>query len=41
MDEIDLNLERVGPDTEAQEVIRLEGLWKERLHTRTHGLNEN
>lgn len=35
-------LERVSPDMEAAEVIRLEGTWKERLHTRApYGLNEN
>ena len=34
-------LERVSPDTPANEVIRLESTWKNRLHTRDHGLNEN
>ena len=35
-------LQRVSPDTEASEVIQLEGSWKERLHTRTpYGLNDN
>jgi hypothetical protein len=35
-------LERVSPDMEADDVIRLEATWKERLHTRApHGLNEN
>jgi hypothetical protein len=34
-------LQRVSPDMEPAEIIRLEASWKERLHTRTHGLNDN
>lgn len=35
-------LERVSPDMDARDVIRLESNWKDRLHTRApHGLNEN
>lgn len=35
-------LQRVSPDLDASEVIRLEGSWKRRLHTRVpHGLNDN
>ncbi|HEY5137715.1 MAG TPA: GIY-YIG nuclease family protein, partial [Methylococcales bacterium] len=35
-------LERVSPDMDTDEVIRLESSWKERLHTRSpSGLNEN
>jgi len=35
-------LQRVSPDMETHEVIRLESSWKERLHTRKpHGLNDN
>lgn len=35
-------LELVSPNMEADEVIRLEGTWKERLHTRQpYGLNDN
>jgi hypothetical protein len=35
-------LERVSPDMAAEEVIRLEATWKERLHTRApQGLNDN
>lgn len=35
-------LQRVSPDLEDAEVIRLENSWKLRLHTRApHGLNEN
>jgi hypothetical protein len=35
-------LQRVSPDMEANDVIRLESSWKDRLHTRgTFGLNEN
>ncbi|MEN3976916.1 GIY-YIG nuclease family protein [Emcibacter sp. SYSU 3D8] len=35
-------LQRASPDLEAEEVIRLEGTWKERLHTRAPwGLNDN
>lgn len=35
-------LERVSPDMSSDDVIRVEGTWKERLHTRIpHGLNDN
>lgn len=35
-------LQRVSPDLEGDDVIRLEGSWKERLHTRAPmGLNDN
>jgi hypothetical protein len=35
-------LERVSPDMDANDVVRLERRWKERLHTRTpFGLNDN
>jgi hypothetical protein len=35
-------LQRVSPDMDPNDVIRLEGTWKERLHTRApHGLNDN
>lgn len=35
-------LQRVSPDMDAQDVVRLEGSWKQRLHTRVpYGLNEN
>lgn len=35
-------LQRVSPDLEAADVIRLESSWKQRLHTRApHGLNDN
>jgi hypothetical protein len=35
-------LQRVSPDMDAADVIRLEGTWKERLHTRQpYGLNDN
>lgn len=34
-------LQRVSPDMEASDVIRLEATWKARLHTREFGLNEN
>ena len=34
-------LERVSPDTPPDRVIDLERSWKNRLHTREHGLNEN
>ena len=35
-------LQRVSPDMDSGDVIRLEGTWKERLHTRQpHGLNDN
>ena len=35
-------LQRVSPDMEADDVLRLESTWKERLHTRQpFGLNDN
>jgi hypothetical protein len=35
-------LQRVSPDLEAEDVIRLETSWKDRLHTRAPvGLNDN
>lgn len=35
-------LQRVSPDMDSADVIRLEGSWKERLHTRQpYGLNDN
>jgi hypothetical protein len=35
-------LQRVSPDMDAADVIRLEATWKERLHTRApFGLNDN
>ena len=34
-------LQRVSPDMDADDVIRFEGTWKDRLHTREFGLNEN
>jgi hypothetical protein len=35
-------LQRVSPDLDARDVIRLESTWKQRLHTRVpYGLNEN
>lgn len=35
-------LQRVEPDMDAEDVIRLENTWKKRLHTRfPHGLNDN
>ena len=35
-------LQRVSPDMDAGDVIRLEGTWKQRLHTREpYGLNDN
>jgi hypothetical protein len=35
-------LQRVSPDMDGDDVIRLEGAWKERLHTRAPlGLNDN
>jgi hypothetical protein len=34
-------LQRVSPDMEADDVIALESSWKNRLHTRECGLNEN
>ncbi len=34
-------LQRVSPDLEPQAVIDLEASWKERLHTREYGLNDN
>ena len=35
-------LQRVSPDMDPSDVVRLENTWKQRLHTRKpHGLNEN
>lgn len=34
-------LQRVSPDMDASDVIQLESSWKQRLHTREFGLNEN
>ena len=34
-------LQRVSPDMEPTDVIRLESSWKKRLHTRECGMNEN
>lgn len=34
-------LQRASPDLLPDDVIALEGTWKARLHTRTHGLNVN
>jgi hypothetical protein len=34
-------LERTSPDLTSTEVMRLEARWKDRLHTRSHGLNSN
>jgi hypothetical protein len=34
-------LKRVSPDMDADDVIRIEGTWKKRLHTREFGLNDN
>lgn len=34
-------LQRVSPDMDANDVIRLEDNWKQRLHTRDFGLNRN
>lgn len=35
-------LQRVSPDMDAADVIRLESAWKQRLHKRQpHGLNDN
>lgn len=34
-------LQRVAPDAPADEVIRIESNWKDRLGTREHGLNRN
>jgi hypothetical protein len=34
-------LQRVSPDMGAAEVVAIENSWKERLHTRLHGLNDN
>ncbi len=34
-------LQRTSPDMLPDDVIALEGLWKTRLHTRSHGLNMN
>jgi hypothetical protein len=36
------SIQRVSPDMDAADVIRLEATWKERLHTRApFGLNDN
>jgi hypothetical protein len=34
-------LQRVSPDLKPADVIQLENTWKERLHTREYGLNDN
>jgi len=34
-------LQRVSPDMEPTDIVRLEATWKDRLHTRTFGMNEN
>ncbi len=34
-------LQRVSPDMEPADIIRLERTWKNRLHTREFGMNEN
>ena len=34
-------LQRVSPDMEPAEIIRIESSWKDRLHTREFGMNEN
>ncbi len=34
-------LQRVSPDMEPADITRLEASWKDRLHTRSFGLNEN
>lgn len=34
-------LQRLSPDLEASDVIRIESSWKDRLHTREFGLNRN
>jgi hypothetical protein len=34
-------LQRVSPDMEPAEIILLESSWKDRLHTREFGMNEN
>lgn len=34
-------LQRTSPDMDRDEVCRLEAKWKDRLHTRDYGLNEN
>lgn len=34
-------LQRVSPDMEPADLVRLEGTWKDRLHTRDFGMNEN
>lgn len=34
-------LQRVSPDMDPAEVVSIENSWKERLHTRVHGLNDN
>lgn len=35
-----LDVQRVSPDMEATDIIRLESSWKDRLHTREFGMNE-
>jgi hypothetical protein len=36
------NLERVSPDMNADDIVKLEASWKRRLHTlQPYGLNEN
>ena len=34
-------LQRVSPDMDPADVIRFEGTWKDRLHTREFGMNCN
>ena len=34
-------LQRVSPDMDQNDVIQLENSWKERLHTKKFGLNDN
>jgi hypothetical protein len=34
-------LERTSPDIDEVELSHLESSWKDRLHTRKHGLNDN
>ena len=34
-------LQRTSPDLDRDDVLRLEASWKERLHSREYGLNEN
>ena len=34
-------LQRVSPGMSAEDIIKLENSWKDRLHTRTFGLNDN